>query len=284
VNESVPEAGIEPALPYGKQILSLSCLPIPPLGHWTRCIFVTALLFCSCVKGKQNPTEGVDYQQLQQAQKLWMQGLDGPFMEIVDAQRVGREIFFAVAAKAFAERGRVEWSIVDLERSQQYALKCLAEDYHFRILLRNERGILTLKAVQALDMNNTSLVECAKWLTVSGALKLHHTQLLSAERDIELLNAIAEWLKTTPQLTSDPWIDYAHILSEVLKPAPNWVWVREQLDQIADMDDLMAFERVMLERRIDTERFCQTDIVQYPKLSVGQLARWQDAQYLCFKP
>ena len=35
-------------------------------------------------------------------------------------------------------------------------VKCLAEDYHFRILLRNERGILTLKAVQALDMNNTA--------------------------------------------------------------------------------------------------------------------------------
>ena len=28
----VPEAGLEPAQPYGQQILSLSCLPIPPLG------------------------------------------------------------------------------------------------------------------------------------------------------------------------------------------------------------------------------------------------------------
>ena len=98
------------------------------------------------------------------------------------------------------------------------------------------------------------------------------------------MNTIAEWLKTTPQLTSDPWIDYAHILAEVLKPAPNWVWVREQLDRIVDMDELMAFERVMLECRVDTERFCQTDIVQYPRLSAGQLARWQDAQYLCYKP
>ena len=284
MKKSVPEAGIEPALPYGKQILSLSCLPIPPLGHWTRCVLVIAIVFCSCVKGKQNPTEGVDYQQLQQAQKLWMQGLDDPFMEIIDAQRVGKEIFFAVAAKAFAERGRLEWSIGDLELSQQYALKCLAEDYHFRILLRNERGVLTLKAVQALDMNNTSLVECAKWLTVSWALKLHHTQLRSATRDIELLNALAKWLKTTPQLTLDPWVDYAHVLAEVLKPAPNWIWVREQLDQIDDMDDLMAFERTILEYKIDKERFCQMDIVQYTRLSVGQLERWQDAQYLCYHP
>ena len=47
----------------------------------------------------------------------------------------------------------------------------------------------------------------------------------------------------------------------------------EHLDQIADMDDLMkAFERVMLERRIDTERFCQTNIVQYPRLSVGRIS------------
>jgi len=29
----VGEAGIEPALPFGKQILSLSCLPISPLAH-----------------------------------------------------------------------------------------------------------------------------------------------------------------------------------------------------------------------------------------------------------
>ena len=29
----VAGAGIEPALPYGKEILSLSCLPIPPPGQ-----------------------------------------------------------------------------------------------------------------------------------------------------------------------------------------------------------------------------------------------------------
>ena len=29
----VPGAGIEPARPYGHQILSLTCLPIPPSGH-----------------------------------------------------------------------------------------------------------------------------------------------------------------------------------------------------------------------------------------------------------
>ncbi len=30
---SMPGAGIEPALPEGKEILSLMCLPIPPSGH-----------------------------------------------------------------------------------------------------------------------------------------------------------------------------------------------------------------------------------------------------------
>ena len=30
----VPEAGLEPARPYGHKILSLACLPIPPLGHY----------------------------------------------------------------------------------------------------------------------------------------------------------------------------------------------------------------------------------------------------------
>ncbi len=29
----VPEAGLEPAQPCDRQILSLMCLPIPPLGH-----------------------------------------------------------------------------------------------------------------------------------------------------------------------------------------------------------------------------------------------------------
>ena len=284
MKKSVPEAGIEPALPYGKQILSLSCLPIPPLGHWTRCILITALLFCSCVKGKQNTAEGVDYQQLQQAQKLWMQGLDGPFIEIIDSQRVGKEIFFAVAAKAFAERGRLEWSIEDLDRSQQYALQCLAEDHHFRILLRNEQGLLTLKAVQALDMNNPSLVECAKWLTVSWSLRLHHTQLYSAKRDIELLNALAKWLDTIPQLASDIWVDYVHVLTEVLKPAPNWIWIREQFDIIEEMDTLLPFERLLLEQKIEPDRLCTSDITQFSNLSEGQLSRWDDAQHLCYKP
>ena len=236
------------------------------------------------MKGKHNPTEGVDYQQLHQAQKLWMQGLDGPFIEVIDSQRVGKEIFFAMAAKAFAQRGRLEWSIKDLELSQQYALQCLAEDHHFKILLRNEQGLLTLKAIQALDMNNSSLVECAKWLTVSWSLRLHHTQLRSAERDIELLNALAEWLSTIPQLTSDVWVDYAHVLAEILKPAPNWIWVREQFASIEKMDNLMPFERRLLEQKVDPERFCATDITQYADLSAGQLSRWQDAQYLCYKP
>ena len=284
MKKSVPEAGIEPALPYGKQILSLSCLPIPPLGHWTRCVLTTALLFCSCLKGKQNPTEGVDYQQLQQAQKLWMQGLDESFIEIINAQRTGKEVFFAVAAKAFAERGRWEWSIEDLDRSQQYALQCLAEDHHFRILLRNEQGLLTLKAVQALDMNNASLVECAKWFTVAGALRLHHTQLRSAKRDIELLNALADWLDTIPQLASDVWVDYAHVLAEVLKPSPNWLWVREQFSMIEGMDGLVSFERRLLQQKIEPDQFCQTAIEEFGGLSQGQLNRWYDAQYLCYKP
>ena len=31
----VPEAGLEPARPDGHKILSLACLPIPPLGQLT---------------------------------------------------------------------------------------------------------------------------------------------------------------------------------------------------------------------------------------------------------
>ncbi len=29
----VPKAGVEPASPYEDKILSLACMPIPPLGH-----------------------------------------------------------------------------------------------------------------------------------------------------------------------------------------------------------------------------------------------------------
>lgn len=39
----VGEAGIEPALPYGKQILSLSCLPISPLAHGVLVVGVPTL-------------------------------------------------------------------------------------------------------------------------------------------------------------------------------------------------------------------------------------------------
>jgi hypothetical protein len=33
ISRYVPGAGIEPARPYGHQILSLTCLPIPPSGR-----------------------------------------------------------------------------------------------------------------------------------------------------------------------------------------------------------------------------------------------------------
>ena len=32
----VPRAGLEPARPFGQQILSLQCLPIPPPGQLVR--------------------------------------------------------------------------------------------------------------------------------------------------------------------------------------------------------------------------------------------------------
>ena len=41
-NNVVPEAGIEPARPfYGRQILSLLCLPISPLGLTTKIRILT---------------------------------------------------------------------------------------------------------------------------------------------------------------------------------------------------------------------------------------------------
>ena len=235
------------------------------------------------MKGKQNPTEGVDYQQLQQAQKLWMQGLDEPFMNIIESQKQGKERFYAVGAKAFTERGRQRWSLADLEFAKQYALQCLAEDYHFRILLRNENGLLTLKAVQALDMHNASLVQCTKWLTVSWALQLHHKQLFSASRDVELLNAIADWLVSIPELEGDPWVDYGHILSELLDSNPDWSWVRQEWDSIIEMDKLVKFERIILERVVSPDDFCMLDISEYTWLSSAQRERWTDASYQCFK-
>ncbi len=63
----VPPAGIEPALDYSKQILSLQRLPIPPRGHegfvagrWGKCKLWTVRLWCvrnisSRQKSKREP-------------------------------------------------------------------------------------------------------------------------------------------------------------------------------------------------------------------------------------
>ena len=280
--KSVPEAGIEPARPYGQQILSLSCLPIPPLGHWTRCFLMFGFIFCSCMKSKQNPTEGVDYQQLRKAQQSWSGGQDDTFKEIVEAQKIGREIFYAMGARLFTERGRKQWSLSDLQQGKDYALQCLGQDHHVQILLRNEDGLMTLKAVQALDMENSSLVECAKWLTVSWSLQLHHRQMRSAKRDIALLRALSEWLVTVPQLNSDPWVVYARVVSLTLESSPDWVLVRALFDQLEGFDALLSFERLIVETAtVDHREFCSADMESYSPLSDGHISRWQNLQFRC---
>ncbi len=282
--KSVPEAGIEPALPYGKQILSLSCLPIPPLGHWTRCLLLYCFIFTSCTKRNNIPTDGVDYQQLMRAQQAWMQGHEGAFIEIVESQRVGKEIFYATAAREYAKRGRWNWSLEDLTTSKQYALRCLGEDHHVQILLRNEHGLLTLKAIQALDMENDSLVACATWLTIAWSLQLHHRKVSSAHRDIELLYALGQWLQTIPKMRNDPWVLYAAVVSGTLVSSPDWVQISNRLDQLMrlKLDGLLPFERILLERTVvERDVFCATDIGSYGNLSSGQQERWLSHQYLC---
>ena len=280
--KSVPEAGIEPARPYGQQILSLSCLPIPPLGHWTRCFLVLCFIFCSCMKRKQNPTEGVDYQQLRSAQQSWSRGQEDRFKEIVASQRIGQEIFFAMGSRLFTERGRMNWSLSDLQQGKDYALQCLGQDHHVQILLRNEHGLMTLKAVQALDMENASLVECAKWLTISWSLQLHHRQMRSATRDIELLRALSEWLVTVPQLDSDPWVVYAQVLSLTLESSPDWVLVRTLFERLEGFDRLLPFERLIVETAaVDHTQFCSVDIEAYFPLSEEHISRWTNLQFRC---
>ena len=228
--KNVPEAGIEPALPYGKQILSLSCLPIPPLGHVARYILVCAFVFCSCVKSKNNPSDGVDYQQLRVAQQAWAQGNGAGFKEVIDRQQNGQEIFLALGARQFTQRGRLEWTLDDLRQGELYALKCLGQDHHVKILLKNERGLLNLKVVQALDIDNDSLVECAKWYTIAKSLQLHHLRMYSAQRDIELLQALSQWLETVVT-QEDFWILYGQVVAETLSSTPDWVLVRKQFAQ-----------------------------------------------------
>ena len=151
-----------------------------------------------------------------------------------------------------------------------------------QILLRNEHGLMTLKAVQALDMENASLVECAKWLTISWSLQLHHRQMRSATRDIELLRMLSEWLITVPQLDSDPWVLYAHVLSLTLDSSPDWVLVRTLFDQLEGFDKLLLFERLIVETAaVDSSQFCSVDIEEYFPLSDEHRSRWKNLQFRC---
>ncbi len=281
--KSVPEAGIEPALPYGKQILSLSCLPIPPLGHVARYILVCAFVFCSCTKRKNNPSGGVDYQQLRVAQQAWAQGNTAGFQNVIESQREGKEIFLALGARQFTQRGRLEWALDDLRQGELYALQCLGQDHHVKILLNNEHGLLNLKVIQALNIENDSLVECAKWYTISKSLQLHYLRLYSAQREVQLLQALSQWLHTVmPQ--EDFGLLYGLVVSETLAPTPDWVLVRQYFERLEGMsaDTLISFERLILETvHVDSQRFCDTDWANFSTLPAQHQNRVEQHQYLC---
>ena len=284
--KNVPEAGIEPALPYGKQILSLSCLPIPPLGQILRRSYVVlSLLFCSCTLRNSPQEQSVEFRTIQALQMAWHRNQMDDVHQILSQDFEHPEIYWAIGARLFAQRGRTEWSLTDLKQGRAYALQCVWEDVHFRTLVQANNGLISAQSVQALDMGNANLVECSRWLTISWALMLQYRGSQGAVSDIQTLQRLGVWLRTIPTIQDDPWTIYAELQVTLLGTDVNWSRVKtlfEELEAVGKFDTLLDFEKVILmDRHLSHNAFCSVDGAEWAMLSKSHLQRLSDAQYLC---
>ena len=284
--KNVPEAGIEPALPYGKQILSLSCLPIPPLGQILRRSYVVlCLLFCSCALRNSPQEQSVEFRTIQALQMAWHRNQIDEVHQILSQDFEHPEIYWAIGARLFTQRGRTEWSLDDLKQGREYALQCIWEDVHFRTLVQANNGLISAQSVQALDMGNSNLVECSRWLTISWALMLQYRGSQGAITDIKTLQRLGTWLRTIDTIQNDAWTVYADLQATLLGSDVNWSRVETLFDEInttGSLDDLLDFERlILMERHVSHHTFCAVDPSEWAMLSQAHLQRLEDAQYLC---
>ncbi len=279
--KSVPKAGLEPARPDGQQILSLSCLPIPPLGHNAGWVAAVSLLFCSCALRKQDSEQAMLFRILQGAQVAWQQGDDVQFESIVNQSSDNSEILYAMATRLYTQRGRENWDLSDLQRGKQYALKCLWEDFHFRTLVTANHGIINAQSVKALDINNPTLVECGKWFTVSWALTIHNRELRGVQSDVETLQKLGLWLGTIESVQEESWTQYARLLALSVGEQVDWTDLGKAFDEVNNFDNLIQFERLMLHTRYtNLQEFCDTTI-EHLKISENHKNHWKNQRHLC---
>ena len=276
----MPKAGLEPARPDGQQILSLPCLPIPPLGHNVGWFATVCILFCSCSLRKQDSEQALLFRTLQAAQIAWQRGNDAEFESIIRAPSENSEIYFALATRLYSQRGRVNWDLSDLQKGKQYALQCLWKDFHFRTLVTANQGIVNAQSVKALNVNNSNLVECGKWLTISWALTIHKRELSGVQSDVETLQKLGVWLTTIPSVEEDPWVQYAKLLTLSVGEV-DWPKLRDAFNDLQNFDSLIKFEEnMMYTRYTDRPLFCDFPMEEIT-VSDNHLLYWEDQQYLC---
>ena len=281
--KNVPKAGIEPARPDGQQILSLSCLPIPPLGQILRRSYVVlSLLFCSCTLRNSPQEQSVEFRTIQALQVAWQRGHVNTVQEILSQEFEHPEIYWAMGARLFTQKGRMEWSLDDLKQGKQYALQCIWEDSHFRNLVQINHGLISAQSIQALDMSNESLVECGRWLTISWALMVHYRGNRGVNTDVITLKKLGAWLRMIPSIQNDPWTLYADLLTTTLGDSVDWNKAYQLIEEIGTLDPLFDLERIMLyQRHVQHEAFCQADPLDWAMLGSNHQQRLMREQYSC---
>ena len=240
--------------------------------------FVQCVWMFSCAWRTAEVESMDNFHQLQQAMMLWKKGDTEQFDAFVREQN--NAVLFIAASKTYVHRGRLEYSLDDLYRAKQFAIQCLSLQPNFMVIVNRNGGRLNKQAIDTLNQQDQSSVECVKWLGVSWALWLQQRGAMSASEDIPLVQYISHWVQQTAYI--DDWAWYGQGISTSLGAgyrSVDWQKVKVAFEQVRSMDSLAEFEyNYYYLRYVEPESYCQTHFSNIPSVYTEI---WKDSLYTC---
>ena len=247
-------------------------------GLCMLCWFVQCVWLFSCA-WRTAEVESVDnFRQLQQAMVIWKTGDTDRFDAFVREQN--NAVLFIAASTAYVQRGRLEYSLGDLYTAKQFATQCLSLQPNFMVIVERNGGTINKQAIDTINQQDASMVECVKWLGVSWALWLQLRGAMGASEDIPLVQYIFHWVQQTSYV--DDWAWYGRAVSSSLGVgyrSVDWQQSKLAFDRIRSMDSLAEFEyNYYYLRYIQPETYCASQFTHLPPSYVDV---WQDSLYIC---
>ena len=244
------------------------------------------------MRNSKNPSESSLMEITELKNLIQQENLSGiaAFLEQPRSKKM-QQILFARTGEFLALQGRSKHNIEYLYWARQYGLQCLKLDANFANVIQAHHGEVSKQAIEALNEQDLSTLQCAQWLLVGWSLWLDYRGSVGVGNDIVAVQSLGEWLIRSDSLRLSldesvldiPWIWYGYALSQSLGESyytVDWSKVQKGFENAGVLDDLMRFEyQYHYVRFVNVSEYC--DYSELGDIPLPIQERWDNSQYLC---